>query len=341
MKKLMTMLFVCLLASGLLVSKAQTQQTHGKNTEGADTTQTDSTLDVIGYFANGDTCDYWITESKWKINDKDTTQVFEVATKIRIVVTDSTANGYKMYYTFMDFKNDTIAKSKESKLMNIFTDRVAKSVIGTKIEFDTDEFGAITKIHNLGDIKKQAKTLLKDCMKDLAAQPEMKALKEMGLDIADIVKKVDMNEVAEGYVEELKDLFICHGNSYQLGTTHKHEDATKDSYESDTYLSASIDDDDNYTIASEVIQVIPQDVIKSFVGGLVGMMKNKDVSDSFDKEFDKQVNTDGSNTSYFEINCFPDGWPYELVKQNKTKVGNVEKVTQTNINACYFSHEKK
>ena len=96
MKRLMSMLIVCFIACGLLVSKAQVKQNQSKQTVEADTTATDTTLDVIAYFAKGDTCDYWISETKWKINGKDTIKTADIATKIRLVVTDSTATGYKM-----------------------------------------------------------------------------------------------------------------------------------------------------------------------------------------------------------------------------------------------------
>ena len=56
----MSMLIVCFIACGLLVSKAQGKQNQSKQTVEAYTTDTDTTLDVIAYFAKGDTCDYWI-----------------------------------------------------------------------------------------------------------------------------------------------------------------------------------------------------------------------------------------------------------------------------------------
>ena len=341
MKRLMSMLIVCFIACGLLVSKAQGKQNQSKQTVEADTTATDTTLDVIAYFAKGDTCDYWISETKWKINGKDTIKTTDIATKIRLVVTDSTATGYKMNYTFMDIDNDTTTNSLEAKLANAIAERVGKTVIGTTIEFETDEYGTITKIHNLSQIKKQAKTLFKDCMKDLANMPEMKFMKELGFDISDISKNVSTDELVEGYVEELKDLFFCHGNTYKIGETEEHEDATENSYESDSNRSVSIDEDGNYTIQGEVISVIPQSDIKALLSGFVGALKDKSISENFDKEFDSQVNVDAKNSSWFAISCYPDGWPYEVIKQNKVKLGDLEKVSQTHIEECYFSHIKK
>ena len=45
-------------------------------------------------------------------------------------------------------------------------------------------------------------------MKDLANMPEMKFMKELGFDISDISKNVSTDKLVEGYVEELKDLFL-------------------------------------------------------------------------------------------------------------------------------------
>ena len=129
----------------------------------------------------------------------------------------------------------------------------------------------------------------------------------------------------------MKDLFFCHGNTYKIGETEEHEDATENSYESDSNRSVSIDEDGNYTIQGEVISVIPQSDIKALLSGFVGALKDKSISENFEKEFDSQVNVDAKNSSWFAISCYPDGWPYEVIKQNKVKLGDLEKVSQTHI----------
>ena len=73
----------------------------------------------------------------------------------------------------------------------------------------------------------------------------------------------------------------------------------------------------------------------------MGALKDKSISENFEKEFDSQVNVDAKNSSWFAISCYPDGWPYEVIKQNKVKLGDLEKVSQTHIEECYFSHIKK
>ena len=67
----------------------------------------DSTINVIAWFNKHDTATYWVNESSWDINGNDTVRTSSVAMKVRINVVDSTANGYKMDYTFLEFPTDT------------------------------------------------------------------------------------------------------------------------------------------------------------------------------------------------------------------------------------------
>ena len=134
-----------------------------------DTAGEDSVVNVVAYFCKGDTCEYWIYENEWKVNGKDTVKTLGVSTQVRLVVNDSTSKGYKMSYTFLDVKADSVGDNFRDKMMAMVAERTAKSVIGTTVNFETDEYGRITKITNLSKIKKQAKALFKASMKDIAA----------------------------------------------------------------------------------------------------------------------------------------------------------------------------
>ena len=249
-------------------------------------------------------------------------------------------------YRFVHFDTppdcDTAAQSAESRLLRTITDKMREKVVGTTIEFETNEMGTITKINNLGQIKKKAKVLFKESMKALAATPEMKALKkEVGIDVTDFTKGVDVDEIVDGYVEELKLLFLCHGKSFDIGESHGHEDATDDDYESDTYRTVFVEDSGDYSVDVSVVSIIPQADLKALVGGIVDMFKNEEVKDQFEKEFDSQVNVDGSITDRYALRCFNDGWPIEVIKQRRMKMGNMlEKVEQTYIGIQHFSERK-
>ena len=316
-------------------------------------------MNVVAYFSKGDTCEYWISEGEWKVNGTDTTKTLGVSTQVRLVVNDSTATGYKMSYTFLDVKADSVGDNFRDKMMAMITERTAKSVIGTTIHFETDEYGRITKITNLSQIKKQAKALFKASMNDIAAMPVMQAMKKaIGLDFAKIGKQADIDEVVEGYLEELKLLFICHGSQYQVGEHHEHEDATEDSYANDTYINASLEKNGNYTISCDVISVIPKETVKELMGGLMtGILEGlkgkksddgknhdgdiKDLDGEFKQGIDSLLNQDAQMKESLTVTCFEDGWPETVLKQNENVMGGQGKLKQKLIEASRFAQREQ
>ena len=318
-----------------------------------DTAGEDSVVNVVAYFCKGDTCEYWIHENEWKVDGKDTVKTLGVSTQVRLVVNDSTSKGYKMSYTFLDVKADSVG------VMAMLTERTAKSVIGTTVNFETDEYGSITKITNLSQIKKQAKALFKASMKDIASMPIMQEMKKaIGLDFMKIATQANTDEVVEGYLEELKLLFAYHGSQYAVGEHHEHEDATKDSNANDTYINASLEKNGNYTISCEVVNVIPKETVREVMGGLMGTITEglkgkktedgkdydgniKDLDDEFKKEIDKAAAQDAQTSEYLSVTCFDDGWPSSALKQNKTVMAGRGKLQQTLIEACRFAQREK
>lgn len=324
-----------------------------------DTAGEDSVVNVVAYFCKGDTCEYWIYENEWKVNGKDTVKTLGVSTQVRLVVNDSTSKGYKMSYTFLDVKADSVGDNFRDKMMAMVAERTAKSVIGTTVNFETDEYGRITKITNLSKIKKQAKALFKASMKDIAAMPIMQAMKKAtGLDIMKIGNQATTDGLVEGYLEELKLLFAWHGSQYAVGEHHEHEDATKDSYANDTYINARLEKNGNYTISCEVVSVIPKETVKEVMGGLMGAITEglkskktedgkdhdgiiKDLDDEFKKEIDKAVDQDAQTSEYLSVTCFEDGWPSSVLKQNKNVMAGRGKLKQKLIEACRFAQREK
>ena len=324
-----------------------------------DTAGEDSVVNVVAYFCKGDTCEYWIYENEWKVDGKDTVKTLGVSTQVRLVVNDSTSKGYKMSYTFLDVKADSVGDNFQDKMMAMVVERTAKSVIGTTVNFETDEYGSITKITNLSQIKKQAKALFKAGIKEIAAMPIMQEMKKAtGLDFMKTATQANTDEVVEGYLEELKLLFAYHGSQYAVGEHHEHEDATKDSYANDTYINASLEKDGNYTISCEVVSVIPKETVKEVMDGTMGAFMEglkgkktedgkdhdgdiKDLEDEFKKEIGKVVAQDAKTSEYLSVTCFEDGWPSSALKQNKTVMAGRGKLQQTLIEACRFAQREK
>lgn len=318
--------FICILPMlGCMLGSAQSTEAH--DTVAAQ----DSTVDVIGWFEKGDTLDYWIQESGWKIGEKDTIMTSGVSSKVRIVVTDSTSKGYKMDYTFLDFRGDTLANSKMGQFQNYIVEKFGKKIMGTTVRFETDEYGEITKFTNLSQIKKQAKSVFKDVMEEVFTLDEVKEMEEAGIDMKGMLKNVDADDLVEGYLEELKMLFAYHGRSFKTGEYREHEDSTATSYECDTYTDVYKNSDDGtYEIISRAVNIIPKAGVKAFIGGIAGQYTDK-TSEEIDKALDKVFDTDATYEDYLGMKYLGYGMPYDVLKQTTTKINGVGRVKQTYI----------
>lgn len=300
----------------------------------------DSTIDVIAWFNKNDTVTYRVNEYSWKLNDTDTVLTASYSMIARINVVDSTAKGYKMDYTFLDFPTDTLPATASAIdiSQNQITDKLSRKIVGTTVHFETDEYGRITGYNNLGQIKKQARSLFKEALNEYSKIPEIQGLKEMGFNVKDYAKNVDTDKLVDGYLEELNMLFMCHGLSMQPGEQTEHEDATDTQYENNTYTSASIDDDDgSYCIVYDVTNILPRSELKEMVGGIVDLFSNDSITNSFNENFDAQVNVDCTYEDYVRINYLPNGWPYSVVRQKATMIGTRGRVKQTVISLDSYS----
>lgn len=316
---------------------------HGETPSAPETAASpDSIINVIAWFNKRDTVTYRVNESSWKLTGTDTVLTASYSMIARINVVDSTANGYRMDYTFLDFPTDALPDSASAidRFQNQITDKLARKIVGTTVHFETDEYGRITRYKNLGQIKKQARSLFKEALNEFSKIPEIQGLKEMGFDVKDYAKNVDTDKLVDGYLEELNMLFMYHGLSMQSGENTEHEDATETQYENTTYTSATVDaGDGSYSIVQDVTSILPRNELKEIVGGIVESFSNDSITDSFNENFDAQVNVDCTYEDYLKIDYLGNGWPYSIVRQKATMIGNRGKVKQTviSIDSYYFA----
>lgn len=316
---------------------------HGETPSAPETAASpDSTINVIAWFNKHDTVIYRVNKSSWKLTGTDTVLTASYSMIARINVVDSTANGYKMDYTFLDFPTDALPDSASAidRFQNQITDKLARKIVGTTVHFETDEYGRITRYKNLGHIKKQARSLFKEALNEFSKIPEIQGLKEMGFDVKDYAKNVDTDKLVDGYLEELNMLFMYHGLSMQPGENTEHEEASDTQYENTTYTSATVDaGDGSYSIVQDVTSILPRNELKEIVGGIVESFSNDSITDSFNENFDAQVNVDCTYEDYLKIDYLGNGWPYSIVRQKATMIGNRGKVKQTviSIDSYYFA----
>lgn len=65
------------------------------------------------------------------------------------------------------------------------------------------------------------------------------------------------------------------------------------------------------------------------MGSLVEGFNDPSIKNNFNENFDSQVNVDGAISSYLRSNYLINGFPYEILNQKTTMIGNRGKVEQT------------
>lgn len=326
-------LYPRLLTVTLILFASFTTLPYYNQAEAASTEEENSALPIIAWFNERDTMTYWISESNWKFEGTDTVKTLGANTKVMITVTDSTKEGYQMEYKFLKFSTDTDAESEMQNFMQETVQRLQDEIAGTTIRFRTDELGKIIQYDNLEEVEKQAKRVFDGIIQESSW---MDKLNSTGIKADELFRNIDPSKLVQSYTEELEMLFQYHGYQFPLKETTLHEEATDTKYESDTYLSATIDPESyEYDIIIEINNYIPRKDIKQLLGGFVDMLMDKEdattVKEDMNTGFDEQVTGDAVSKEILHMRYFPDGWPEEVISQQKIIIGNKGKMTQKYI----------
>lgn len=302
--------------------------------------QKDSTVNVIAWFGSHDTVTYNIHHNEWRINGWDTIHSGAASMKVQLNIVDSTAVGYKLKYTILEYKTDTVAgtSSAIAALKDRITSDFGNRLTGKTVLFETDEYGTITKFNNLDEIKKDARSLFNDALKEISRHQISRMSKDAGFDITKFAKQIDTDKLVEDYLEELSILFSNHGLYYKMGETTEHVEATDKEYENTQYTSASIDMDNGlYHVTTGVVTTIPPSEMRTLLGDALKPAAKGDIAKTMNETFDDRMNIDTTVEDVAEITYLLNGWPYEATKQRSTTIGTQERVRQTLILLDYYS----
>lgn len=285
-----------LLTSGGLFSRANA------NSSQRNVPTKDSTVTVIGRFLKGETLDYWFTQTVWQVGNRDTMKLMSTATKTRVTVEDSAANGYKMGYTFLEFLGDTVDDFFANNIQNMVLEICNKQIVGTKVNFETDAQGRIIKYTNLENVKNQMKSFLEETMNELYTMPESQILKWKDIDVREVAKKININSLVDGSLGFLQLLFVYYGSEYKLGEVLTHNPGTETSYENSICTNSFIYDSGCYFIETMIGNNISTGEL---LKGNALMM------------------------SYVKTHFFPAGIPFKIISEESTQVGENRTVSQT------------
>ena len=307
-------ILVALLAAALQ-ARAQTQTI---------TAGEDSTINVVAWFNKNDTTEYVYTKSDVLVSDGDTTRTGNTEEKFRLVVADSTSDGYRLKFEPISWKSDNSKDSIKSSLM-----WAAKSQ--APVVFATNEYGKIERLEKWRDVRDKALPAITGFFEKLYAEhPGIDSImpKKNYLSLLRLGFNSE-NAIREIY-SEVTELFSCHGKAYNIGVTNA-MDSTTDypchltmivSYEKvDTTDAESYPGD--YFIRNNSTVTIPSDEAKALTNSLLGTILSKDFSDKTESFINDSIDMPMEVRLLTDYHFFYSGWPKLVRKQTIIKVGEL------------------
>lgn len=296
--------------------------------------QEDSTINVISYFCKNDTMDYRIEELEQKINGNDTTLNHYIREDFRLIVRDSTSNGYKLEYSSLgnyEMEGDEVEFWNKTVL-----EKVAELSSKQHVIFTIDELGNLQHIENWRDIKKTMQEGIKILCDSLYANnPKLDSVMPRNRLEMSLNQQYSTEQNLWSAYEELQLLFGIHGKAFTIG---RHETKDDSGYPSVTNLVVSYgsyDDEDqiegDYYIAGKTTQTIPAEDVETLAKGrLFGLLSDEAVKVMQEVDIKSQLE-DAQITILEAYFLFFNGWPCDMTKQNVMKMNGAEHITTKHI----------
>lgn len=260
---------------------------------------TDSLVNVIGWFGKTDTLEYMLISRVAEVNGTDTTLTEFTTDKFTIRVTDESKHGYEMEYVLDDVTiDDSTSLQAQMRL------ELARMGIGTKVVFTTNEMGVLGRIKNSKQIYNNSLRLQKEyaarlyernplLVGKISRQDLLKKWKEQLDEIFSSDEKLMKNYVGLGV------LFANHGKAFPLNVTQTEKDGAKI-----TLLATK--------------------------GKLEGEEDSSE--DEFQVYYNIVQTTDSGTTIYdYDYSYFDDGWVREALVTIKEGDDNKQTITQLEL----------
>lgn len=296
-------------------------------------------INAIAWFCQRDSVVYEIVDSEWTIEGSDTTLTAGATSTVLINVVDSTSNGFKLKFQYLDTQVDTIAAGNDIKAR--LSDKFTRRLIGTSFDFETDEVGTITGFTNLREIKKTAKDMVKEIRNEVKAMPEYKAFKDFGFNLEDLLANFDTDMIVDGLLNDVKTIFALLGNSYPQGETTIYQDSPILDEKIPTVQYGQMDEDECYTLTFDTESPIPDDLMMQLLGGMLHRMKDnslkEDISTNIGEALAKMQDSKPFINRFAGYYVLPNGWPLEIMTRTTISAGGILRIQQKNIDLTAYS----
>lgn len=296
-------------------------------------TKEDSIINVVAYFCKNDTTVYTSTSKKWQVADGDTTAVYRMEEKFRLVVTDSTSNGYKLEYTPISHAYEGEADGADSTLMNTLWE-LTKDI---RAIFVTDELGTIQHLENwreIRDVIKKGITVAFDAL--YTDNPGMDSIMPRKRFESFMMLKFNGEASIIAAYEEMGTLFGLHGRQLNIGTTDTDDNS---SYPSHIHVTAGYEDypdeehafEGDFCMTGTSVTTISNEEAGELMGTVMGMLLENGVANKANQAMKGAVKGDLTVTNLEDYHYFFNGWPRLMRTQKIAKVMQFQQVEENTI----------
>lgn len=231
---------------------------------------TDSTVQVITYWDQGEKQDYVISVEKINIKDADTTSREMTTYDVEVTVLNADKDSYTIQWLYKNFQTDD-PNPAFKKLININN--------GMKVIFKTDEVGIFLEVVNHKEIKDYIQKAVLSLKNDFREIPQMDKVLEQ------VEATTSTKEAIESVcIKDIHQFHTFHGAKYTLGEILEGKTKAPNVYGSEpfdadftVYLDEINEPDDTYVMRA--IQEIDKDQLtNATLDYLTTMAKNMGVA---------------------------------------------------------------
>lgn len=293
----------------------------------------DTVINVVAYFCKNDTNIYTSTSKKWKVVDGDTTEAYRKEERFRLVVTDSTSDGYKLEYTPLSYHYDGDADRVDNALMGTLWN-LTKDI---RAIFVTDEMGTIQHLENWREVRDAMKKGFKTAFDTIYAEhPGMDSIIPRKRFEATIMLICNTEENIIGAYEDMGTLFGLHGRQLNIGTSETDDNSSYPAhtriitgYEENTDEELSFDGD--FRVAATTVTTVSNEETKELVGNVFGTLMEDSIAGKADQAFKENVKGNLTVTNLEDYHYFYNGWPRLMRTQKVVKIMTHQQVEEQTI----------
>ncbi len=288
----------------------------------------DSAIAVVSFFSKNDTVDYVSVNQKFRLKNNDTIYTKDIVNRFRIVVADSTREGYLMRYIPLSYDN------MRPGLVQLIDDYTTLP-LRMECRFRINEMGAIQRIDNWMEIRDNLKASYKTILDSVyRAQPQLEDFMPRQRVENLLLLRCSTEEGILNLYTPLKMMFSLHGTEFATGEYSM--DDTENGFPKHIDMTVGYtkplketDIEGDYLISAETTTDMKAEDLFDVIGAAIGMIGSDSITDQVTETYlSKQfgnMKLQGHNLEYYAY--FYNGWP-KLVFMEKRIKGNGETLAQ-------------